>query len=230
MEAGGSAQVLGTRPHTCASSAPHLSVLGPRARPLVWVDDPIDAFFLHIQGSGRILFEDGSVIRLGFAATNGRSYTSIGRLLLRRGALKPGDVSMQSIRRWLGENPGPGASVMAENARYVFFRRLDGPGPVGAQGVALTAGRSLAVDPRAVPLGAPVWLQTTDALDRNRPYRRLMVAQDTGSAIKGAQRADIFFGTGDKAGRAAGRLKDRGRMIVLLPIQRAYAMLPEAVL
>jgi len=191
--------------------------LGGRARPLVWVDDAVDAFFLHIQGSGRVALADGSEMRVGFAATNGRPYTAIGRVLVARGALRRDEVSMRSIRDWLAAHPAEAAGVMAENARYVFFRRLDGPGPVGALGVPLTAGRSLAVDPAAIPLGAPVWLQTTTALAPERPVRRLMVAQDTGAAIKGAVRGDIFFGAGADAARRAGAMKRAGRYFVLLP-------------
>ena len=191
--------------------------LGDRARPLVWVDDAVDAFFLHIQGSGRVAFEDGSEMRVGFAATNGRPYTAIGRVLVARGALRRDEVSMRSIRDWLAAHPAEAAQVMAENARYVFFRRLDGPGPIGALGVPLTAGRSLAVDPAAIPLGAPVWLQTTAALAPEEPLRRLMVAQDTGGAIKGAVRGDVFFGAGAEAARQAGAMKRPGRYFVLLP-------------
>jgi len=200
-----------------ARAAIDRGALGSRAQPLVWVDDAVDAFFLHIQGSGRVTLADGSVMRVGFAATNGRPYSSIGRVLITRGALAPDGVSMQSIRDWLGAHPADAAGVMAENARYVFFRRLDGPGPVGALGVPLTAGRSLAVDPGAIPLGAPVWLQTTDPLNSAEKLRRLMVAQDTGGAIKGVVRGDIFFGAGPRAARRAGAMKRPGKYFVLLP-------------
>ncbi len=194
--------------------------LGRRARPLVWVDDPVDAFFLHIQGSGRVTLEDGSVMRVGFAATNGRSYTAIGRVLVARGALKLAAVTMRSIRKWLAAHPERATAVMAENARYVFFRRLDGPGPVGTLGVPLTAGRSLAVDRAAIPLGAPVWLETTDALAPAGKLRRLMVAQDTGAAIKGVVRGDVYFGAGRLAARRAGAMNRPGRYFILLPRRR----------
>ncbi|MEE8334009.1 MAG: murein transglycosylase A [Alphaproteobacteria bacterium] len=194
--------------------------LGENGRPLVWVDDPVDAFFLHVQGSGRVTLRDGSVMRVGFAAVNGRTYTAIGRVLVARGALASGSVTMKSIRAWLAAHPKRGASVMAENARYVFFRGLSGPGPVGALGAPLTAGRSLAVDRAAIPLGAPVWLETTDALEPDQKLRRLMVAQDTGAAIKGAVRGDVFFGAGRLAARRAGAMKQPGRYFVLLPRRR----------
>jgi membrane-bound lytic murein transglycosylase A len=187
------------------------------ATPLVWVDSAIDAFFLHIQGSGRIRLPDQSVLRLGYAASNGRRYTAIGKLLADRGHIQRDRVSMQSIRAWLSANPSEAQEIMAENARYVFFRPLTGDGPVGAQGVALTAGRSLAVDRSILPLGAPLWVETTDPLDPTRPLHRLMIAQDTGSAIKGAVRGDIFFGHGRLAARRAGLMKQRGRYFILLP-------------
>lgn len=194
--------------------------LGGGARPLVWVDDPVDAFFLHVQGSGRVTLRDGTVMRLGFAATNGRRYTAIGRVLVARGALEIEAVTMRSIRDWLAAHPERAAAVMAQNARYVFFRRLDGPGPVGSLGVPLTVGRSLAVDPAAIPLGAPVWLETADALEPDKKLRRLMVAQDTGAAIKGAVRGDVFFGAGRLAARRAGAMNRPGRYFVLLPRRR----------
>ena len=196
---------------------------GPQlpATPLVWVDSAVDAFFLHIQGSGRVNMADGSVRRLGFAASNGRAYTAIGRILADRGHIPRDRVSMQSIRAWLAAHPGDGAAIMAENARYVFFRTLTGDGPVGAQGVALTAGRSLAVDRTLLPLGAPLWIETSDPVDPTLPLRRLMIAQDTGGAIKGAVRGDIFFGHGRLAARRAGLMKQRGRYFILLPRSEA---------
>lgn len=163
-------------------------------KPLVWVDSAIDAFFLHIQGSGRIRLTDGSVLRLGYAVSNGQPYTAIGKVLMDRGHIARDRVSMQSIRAWLAAHPTEASQIMAENARYVFFRTLTGDGPIGAQGVALTAGHSLAVDKAQLPLGAPLWLETSDPLNPKRPLRRLMIAQDTGSAIKGAVRGDVFFG------------------------------------
>lgn len=192
---------------------------------LVWVDDPIDAFFLHIQGSGRIVFEDGTTRRLAYAATNGHSYVAIGRRLVDLGALSREDVSMQTIRDWLTANPERASEVMHENASYVFFRWLEEEqatdGPVGAQKVALTAGRSLAVDRRFVPMTVPVWLESAapdpDPAREDRPLRRLMVAQDSGGAIRGPVRGDVFWGTGAEAGAVAGRMKHAGRYWLLLP-------------
>lgn len=197
--------------------------LAGRGLELVWVDSAVDAFFLHVQGSGRISLRDGSVMRVGFAAGNGHPYTSIGKDLVRRGALAADQVTMQSIRSWLAAHPDAAASVMAANASYVFFRERGergergADGPIGAEGVALTAGRSLAVDRRFLPLGAPVWLDTVAPLDPARPLRRLMVAQDTGSAIKGPVRGDVFWGHGKLAARRAGHMKQRGRYFLLLP-------------
>ena len=192
---------------------------------LVWVDDPVDAFFLHVQGSGLISFEDGTTRRLAYAATNGHSYFAIGRWLVDLGALSREDVSMQTIRQWLAANPKRASEVMHENASYVFFRWLEEEqateGPVGAQGVTLTAGRSLAVDRRFVPMTVPVWLESAapdpDPAREDRPLRRLMVAQDTGGAIRGPVRGDVFWGTGAEAGAVAGRMKHAGRYWLLLP-------------
>ncbi len=203
--------------------------LAGRGLELAWVDDPVEAFFLQIQGSGRVRLAGGGVLRLGYAGANGRPYSSVGQALVARGALEPHQLSMDAIKGWVAENPGDGAALLRQNASFVFFREVNdvppGRGPLGAMNRSVTALRSLAVDPRFVPLGAPVWIEKDGA----EPLRRLMVAQDTGSAIKGAQRADIFFGTGPRAGQRAGQVRDGGRMVVLLPIQRAYAALPETV-
>ena len=184
---------------------------------LLWVDSAVDLFFLQIQGSGRVRLEDGSVVRVGYAGKNGRPYVAIGRVLIERGELNREAVSMQSIRAWLGAHPDQAADVMSANPSYVFFRIVDGEGPIGAQGVPLTAGRSIAVDPAFVPLGAPVWLETTDPLDPGTPLHRLVVAQDTGGAIKGAVRGDLFFGAGSEASERAGRMTQEGRLFVHLP-------------
>jgi membrane-bound lytic murein transglycosylase A len=191
--------------------------LAGRRLELLWVDDPIDAFFLHVQGSGRVRMPDGSLVRVGFAGRNGRPYFAIGRELVSRGALQPEEVSLQSIRAWLRANPEEAGRVMEKNPSYVFFRVLDGDGPVGAAGATLTPGRSLAVDPAFVPLGAPVFVDTTDPLAPGRPLRLLAVAQDTGSAIKGPVRGDLFFGAGAAAAERAGRMRQRGRYFLLLP-------------
>jgi len=194
---------------------------------LVWVADPIDAFFLHIQGSGRIRFADGSTMRVGYEAKNGQPFVAIGRTLLDQGELQKGQVTTQSIKAWLRAHPDRAASIMYMNGSYIFYREIQGDGPVGAQGVALTPGRSLAVDTKLMPLGAPIWLDTTwpaDTPEANRPLQRLVVAQDTGGAIKGAVRGDIFFGTGEQALDYAGRMKQPGRYYLLLP--RAVAPHP----
>ncbi len=198
-----------------------------RGLEIAWVDDPVEKFFLQIQGSGRINLPDGSKLRVGYGGKNGHEYRSIGQELVRQGIYQPHQVSAEVIKNWVRRNPGPGEELLYHNPSYVFFREVSEVpahlGPLGAMNRSVTTLRSIAVDPAFTPLGAPVWIEK----DGRDPMRRLMIAQDTGSAIKGAQRADIFFGTGDAAGRAAGQLKDPGRMIVLLPIQRAYAMLPE---
>lgn len=198
-----------------------------RGYEIAWVDDPVELFFLQIQGSGRIRLPDGNVIRLGYGGSNGHEYRSVGAELVRRGIYNPHQVSAQVIKNWVRRNPEDGQKLLWHNPSYVFFRKIGSVaahlGPLGAMNRSITSERTVAVDPAFVPLGAPVWIEKEGAT----PMRRLMVAQDTGSAIKGAQRADIFIGTGDQAGRKAGRLRDPGRMIVLLPIQRAYAVATE---
>ena len=198
-----------------------------RGLEIAWLEDPVEVYFLHIQGSGRIRMPDGHVIRVGYAGRNGHAYRSVGQEMIRRGSHRPDQVSAQEIRAWVKRNGSVGTDLLNFNPSYVFFRKLaDLPadkGPIGAMGRSITAFRSVAIDPAFTPLGAPVWIEK----DGVNPIRALMVAQDTGGAIKGAQRADIFFGTGLDAGEAAGTVKDGGRMIVLLPIDRAYAMLPE---
>ena len=198
-----------------------------RGLEIVWVDDPVEKFFLQIQGSGRVTLPDGRKIRVGYGGANGHEYRSVGAELVRRGIYQAHQVSAQVIKNWVRRNPAAGQELLWHNPSYVFFRRIDSVpahmGPLGAMNRSVTAGRTIAVDPAYVPLGAPVWIEKEGA----GPIRRLMIAQDTGSAIKGAQRADIFIGTGDKAGRKAGRLRDPGRMVVLLPIQRAYATATE---
>jgi len=193
--------------------------LAGRGLELLWVDDPIDAFFLHIQGSGRVVLAGGESVRVGFDGRNGHAYTAIGRELIRRGAIPADKMSMQAIRDWLAANPAEASSVMAKNASFIFFRTIDGPGPIGVQGVVLTPERSIAVDPRIIPLGAPLWLDTTDPRQPGRPLRRLVVAQDTGSAITGAVRGDLFWGSGRAAAAAAGAMKQPGRYYLFLPFR-----------
>ncbi len=196
-------------------------VLAGRQLEILWVNSPIDAFFLHVQGSGKVLLPDGAHVRVGYAGRNGRPYTAIGRELVRRGAMPREDVTLQSIRAWLKANPQAAGELMATNESYIFFRVIEGAGPIGAQGVPLTAGRSLAVDRRYIPLGSLLWLETHDPLAPERPLRRLVIAQDTGSAIRGPVRGDLFFGFGDEAGAKAGRMKHSGRYYILLPRQGA---------
>jgi membrane-bound lytic murein transglycosylase A len=202
-------------------------VMNGRGLEIAWVDDSVELFFLQIQGSGRIRLPDGNFIRVGYSGANGHLYRSIGAELVRRNVYKPHQVSAQVIKNWVRRNPVEGRELLLHNNSYVFFRNVDQvpahKGPLGAMNRSITRMRSVAVDPKFVELGSPVWLEK----DGKKPLRRLMMAQDTGGAIKGAQRADVFFGTGDKAGGAAGRLRDPGRMMVLMPIQRAFALLPE---
>ena len=185
---------------------------------IVWVEDAVELFFLQIQGSGRVRLDSGETIRLGYADQNGYPYRSIGRLLVDRGDLPLERASMQGIKAWAKQNPARLQDLLNYNASYVFFRELppDLPGPLGALGVPLTARRSIAVDARHVPLGAPVFLATTMPNSR-QPLNRLMLAQDTGGAIRGAVRADFFWGFGDEAGVLAGRMRQSGKMWVLLP-------------
>ena len=186
--------------------------------PILWLKSEIDAFFLHIQGSGRVVLPDGEVYRLGYAGKNGRKYYPIGRHLLEIGAIPKENISMQSIKKWLKENPGKKKDVMNMNPSYVFFRKLNGnDGPIGAQGVVLTSGRSLAVDRHYSKLGAPVWLSANFEDEEGKKLQRLMVAQDTGGAIKGPIRGDVFWGSGKIAERLAGIMKAKGSMYVFYP-------------
>jgi membrane-bound lytic murein transglycosylase A len=189
---------------------------------IAWVEDAIELFFLQIQGSGRIALENGEVLRVGYAEQNGHPYRSIGRLLVERGEMPLEKASMQGIKAWARAHPAKAAELLNQNASYVFFRELPGdlPGPLGALGVPLTPRRSVAVDPAYVPLGAPVYIATTWPLSP-RPLNRLMLAQDTGGAIRGPVRADFFWGFGDDAAREAGRMKQPLRMWVLLPKEAA---------
>ncbi len=199
-------------------------ILAGRGLEIAWLDDPVDVFFLQIQGSGRIRMTDGSMIRVGYGGRNGHPYRSIGHEMVRRGIYSVDQVSAPVISSWVRRNPAAGQDLMNHNPSYVFFRKLgDLPaekGPIGAMGRSITTLRSLAVDPSFIPLGAPVWVEK----EGSAPLRRLMVAQDTGGAIKGAQRADIFYGTGKQAGEDAGIVKDGGRMVLLVPIDRAFAL------
>jgi len=187
-------------------------------REIAWTDDVLDLFFLQVQGSGRVKLDNGEVLRIGYADQNGHPYRSIGKLLVERGELTIEQASLQGIKAWGKKNPEKLKDVLDYNASYVFFRELpSGPdGPLGAMGVPLTAGRSVAIDPATVPLGAPIFLATTFP-NSSRTLARLMLAQDTGGAIKGGVRADFFWGFGGEAGSQAGRMRQQGRMWVLLP-------------
>lgn len=185
---------------------------------LLWLDDPVDFFFLQIQGSGQVEFDDGSRVRIGYADQNGHPYRSIGTWLIERGELKAHEASMQGIKAWAAKNPRRLQELLNANPSLVFFRELPvkGDGPPGALGVPLTPERSIAVDPRHTPLGAPVWLATTWP-NGNEALNRLMLAQDTGGAIRGPVRADFYWGSGPVPGALAGKMKQAGRMWVLLP-------------
>lgn len=204
------------------------SIMQGRGLEIAWVDDPVELFFLQIQGSGRIKLPDGSFKRVGYRGSNGHSYRSIAAEMVRRGIYEPHQVSAEVIKNWVRRNPGEGEELLYHNPSYVFFREVSqvpaDRSPLGAMNRSITTMRSVAIDPSFVRLGSPVWIEK----DGETPLNRLMIAQDTGSAIKGAQRADVFTGTGDAAGREAGKLRDPGRLVVLMPIQRAYALLPES--
>lgn len=185
---------------------------------LLWVKDPVEAFFLEIQGSGVIAFEDGERIQVGYANQNGHPYRSMGRALIQEGELSRHKVSMQSIKAWAKKNPKKLQKFLNANPSVVFFRELEPglPGPIGALGIPITAERSVAVDRKYIPLGAPIFLSTTWP-NSSKPLNQLMMAQDTGGAIGGGVRVDFYWGQGDKAGQLAGRMKQGGKVWVLLP-------------
>jgi len=195
--------------------------LARRGLEMLFVADPVDAFFLQIQGSGRARLADGSVVRVTYDGQNGQPYVPIGRVLVDRGEMKLEDVSMQSIRAWLKAHPAEAGGVMDQNPSYVFFREArdlaPDEGPPGAMGVPLIPLRSVAVDRAHIPLGTPVWVDTNDALVPATPWGRLLVAKDVGGAIRGPTRADLFFGWGAEAEERAGRMRQPGSIYVLLP-------------
>jgi len=192
--------------------------LAGRARVLYWLADPVEAFFLHVQGSGRLELPDGQVVRVGYAGRNAHPYRSIGRLAVERGLLPGAGMTADRLKAWLRANPAAGRALMAENPSYIFFREVAGlapdAGPVGAAGVPLTPGVSAALDPAVYPPGSPVWI---DAEGPGGPVRRLAIAEDAGAAITGPARADLFLGTGAAAGRRAGALVARGAILPLVP-------------
>ncbi|ALH78821.1 MltA [Sphingopyxis macrogoltabida] len=192
-----------------------------RGLEIAWAADAAEFFFLQVQGSGRLRLPDGGVMRIGYDSQNGRDYVGIGKLLLDRGELQSGQASMQGILAYLRADPVRGAAVMNENPSWVFFREITGPGPLGALGVPVTGRASVAADPKYVPLGAPVFL----SLDRAEP-NGLWIAQDTGGAIKGANRFDSFWGAGDEARAIAGGMSGRGSALLLLPRASIARLIP----
>ena len=192
---------------------------------LAWVDDPVDAFFLAVQGSGRVILPDGQVMRVGYDGENGQPYVTIGRVLASQGV--PADqITMPFLRRWIADHGPDGTALMDKNPSYIFFRQLKGDGPMGAQGVALTPGRSAAVDRGFVPLGLPFWVDTSDPVEPSGRLQRLFVAQDVGGAIRGPVRSDLFFGYGPEAANHAGLMKGKGSSWLLLPAGAAARQAP----
>jgi membrane-bound lytic murein transglycosylase A len=185
-----------------------------------WLDDPVESFFLHIQGSGRVRLPDGSVARVGYAGKNNRAYKAIGKTLVEWGEMELGQVSLGSIKAWIAANPARRDELLGTNPSYVFFTERTelaadpSLGPIGSFGQPLPAQRAIAIDPRYYPLGIPMWVDFDSPAG---PVRRLTLALDTGGAIKGSRRADYFFGSGDAAGRTAGATRQRGRLIALTP-------------
>jgi membrane-bound lytic murein transglycosylase A len=192
---------------------------------ILWVDNPIDAFFLEIQGSGRVRMPDGAIVRVGYDGGNGKPYIAVGRLLVERNILPREQVTMQTIRRWMTEHPKDGGELRRENPSFVFFREIPGDGPLGAQRVVLTAGRSLAVDRAFIPLGVPIWLEAQERFSAGK-FRRLVIAQDAGGAIKGPVRGDLFWGHGADAATGAGAMNARGHYYLLLPRPVAARLSP----
>jgi membrane-bound lytic murein transglycosylase A len=197
--------------------------LADRGLEICWLKDPIDAFFIHIQGSARIRLADGKLLRINYAAHNGHPYLAVGRVLVERGIVPREEMSMDRIRAYFSEMPEEGREIMRMNKSFIFFREVElGPDaePIGAQGIPLVSGRSIAVDKAIHAYGTPFWIDADLPLDDERslaPFRRLMLAQDTGSAIVGPARADIYFGAGIDAGTVAGRLRHPGRFFMLVP-------------
>ena len=183
---------------------------------LVWVDDPVDAFFLEIQGSGKVRLREGGTVRIGYDGSNGRPYVAVGRLLVEQGIVPRERLTMAAIRRWMAAHPQEAAALRRANPSYVFFREISGAGPIGAEQVVLTPWRSLAVDRAFLPLGAPVWVDVQQRFG-TETIRRLMITQDTGGAIKGPVRGDLYCGGGAGAAAAAGAINARGRYYLLLP-------------
>ena len=182
---------------------------------IAWADNPIDLFVMHVQGSGRLLTPEGEVLQLGYAGNNGRSFKGLGSIMKDAGIDSSIANSMPKIREWCLEHPNEARSLMQKNERYIFFKELNGEGPIGSAGVALTPARSLAVDTKYIPMHTPMWLETTTP--DGAPIRQMMVAQDTGSAIQGGIRADFFWGYGAAAFQTAGHMNQAGSYYLLLP-------------
>jgi membrane-bound lytic murein transglycosylase A len=197
--------------------------LGDRAKPIVYLRDDVDAFVIHVQGSARIRLVDGHVVRVAYAGRNGRAYTSIGRILVDTGRIPLAEMSLERLTAWIRANPEEGRRVMRQNRSYIFFRLAEelnaADGPIGGAGVPLTPGRSLAVDRGLWSYGLPFWLEgeLPLATGGSEPLRRLMIAQDTGTAIVGPARGDFYFGSGPEAGTRAGLLRHSARFMVLAP-------------
>lgn len=194
--------------------------LSNRGLELFWTNDPVGLFFLQIQGSGHVHLSDGRILRIGFAGKNNQPYVSLGKLMGERGLLDKDNINFFTIRQWLRDHPAQGKKLMQENSSYVFFRTLETDGSIGGSNVVLTPLRSLAIDTRYIPYATPLYLQTTlpqTATSSEQPFNRLMIAQDTGGAIKGPVRGDVFFGPGEQAEQLAGMMKNRGRYTLLLP-------------
>lgn len=189
---------------------------------LLWVDSDVDSFFLHVQGSGRVRLDDGRHIRVGYDGANGHGYTSIGKILIEAGHVEKEKMSMQAIRKWIQENPYKGKELMEKNASYVFFRHLEDQGAIGAQGIPVSTGRSLAVDKRFVPYGVPMWMDITHPENKVN-LQRLVIAQDTGGAIKGPLRGDVFWGFGKLSEKIAGQMKAKGQSYLLLPSRVSFS-------
>jgi membrane-bound lytic murein transglycosylase A len=195
--------------------------LKEQAKVLVWVSDLVDRTFLEIQGSGMIELADGKILHLGYSVQNGRKYRSIAKVLIDKGVMSYENASMQGIRAYLNTHPDQKEAVLNHNESFVFFKKQEKPGAIGSQGIALTDEVSLAVDRKYLPMGVPIWLETSKPVDENalksEPFERLMVAQDTGGAIQGLIRGDVYWGASKRAESIAGRMKNRGRYFVLLP-------------
>lgn len=218
-------RVDGTRLVPYAARADIDAALAGRGLELAWAADPFEAFFLEIQGSGRLRLPDGRIMRIGYDGQNGRDYRAIGRLLIEQGRLERGKAGMKEILAWLRANPADAPAVLNANPSKIFFRELTGDGPIGAMGVAVVGGTSVAADPAYIPLGAPLLLDTIRSLD-GTAITALMVAQDTGGAIKGPNRVDMFLGAGETAAAQAGAQAAPARLILLLPISAAARLIP----